>query len=277
MARYRLTIAYDGTSFHGWQKQSRPAPELGVDEHGAPKREHLRTVQQALEDAVREVVREPVDVKGASRTDSGVHAWHQTAAFTASDDRRGAPDERLAQAINANLPDDIVVRSAVRTHDGFDPIGDCICKGYRYSLHVAHRRPLWDRAFVRHVWEDLDHERMHEAALRIEGERDFAAFAAAGHGRETTVRNVLSCAVTRPEPERIWIDVSADGFLWNMVRIIAGTLLEVGRGKMSPDDVSAALESLDRRKAGPTLEAHGLCLQWASYPGDAERPEGAGA
>jgi len=274
VARYRLTIAYDGTAFHGWQKQSRPAPELGVDDRGAPQREHLRTVQQAVENAVRDVVREPVDVKGASRTDSGVHAWHQTAAFSASDDRRGAPDERLAQAINAHLPDDVVVRSAIRTRDDFDPIGDCLCKGYRYSLHVARRRPLWERAFVRHVWEDLDHERMAEAAGRIVGERDFAAFAAAGHGRETTVRTVLACSVRRPEPERIWIDVSADGFLWNMVRIIAGTLLEVGRGKMTPDDVSAAIESLNRRKAGPTLEPHGLCLMWARYPGDPDNAPG---
>lgn len=265
-----MTIAYDGTEFHGWQRQTQPIAGAPRDEDGERPRRELRTVQSVVEQAVREAVREDITLIGASRTDSGVHAWHQTAAFTTSDERRGAPDERLAMAVNANLPSDVLVRDCVRTVDEFDPIADCVCKGYRYSLHVSRDRPLWDRRYVRHVWEDLDDETMGAAAQRLVGEHDFAAFASAGHGRESTVRNMISCDVTRSSPERIWIDVAANGFLWNMVRIIAGTLLEVGRGKMTPEDVSRALETGDRRAAGPTLEPHGLCLMWARYPGDAE-------
>lgn len=212
-----------------------------------------------------EAVREPVEVLGASRTDAGVHAKGQVAAFTCSENRRGAPEERLADAINARLPNDALVMACERVRDDFDPIGDCVSKAYRYTIHASRTRPLWDRRFAHHVWVPLDVQAMHAAAQRIVGEHDFAAFAAAGHGRLSTVRTVLACAVTRLEVDRVVIDVAGTGFLYNMVRIISGTLVEVGKGRMTAERVSEAIASKDRRNAGPTLPAVGLCLQWVGY------------
>jgi tRNA pseudouridine38-40 synthase len=283
MPRYRLTLAYDGTDFVGWQKQEPPMDSLQPamlaqsskhathSQEAGEERERvsLRTVQQAVEDAVRQVVNQPISIVGASRTDSGVHAWHQTAAFTCE----GAPgwnrppDERLALAINARLPEDVMCRACVRTRDDFDPIGDCIGKGYRYSFHNGPDRPLWDRRYVKHVWSRLDETAMNDAARVLEGEHDFAAFAAAGHGRESTVRTIFECRVSR-ESERVDVHVSGNGFLWNMVRIIAGTLMEVGLGKKRAEDVKRAVETGERRLAGPTVGAEGLCLMWQKYPED---------
>lgn len=272
VARYRLTIAYDGTDFVGWQKQEPPVPGSVPDESGERPRELLRSVQQTVEGAVRQVVRAPVVIIGASRTDSGVHAWHQTAAFTCPDDTPRPPDERLALAINARLPDDVLVRAAVRTRDDFDPIGDCVVKGYRYRLHVSPDRPLWDRRYVHHVWTSPDDGAMAAAAGMLVGRHDFAGFAAAGHGRESTVRTVHACSVARPTADRVDFDVSADGFLWNMVRIIAGTILDVGLGRRTIEDVRRALETGERAAAGATLPAQGLCLMWARYPEDPPKP-----
>ncbi len=353
MPRYKLTIAYDGTDFCGWQKQEPPADMevepgkvLGAAERvqsskfkvqsadaaageepvieptretGSRERIVLRTVQEVVERAVREVVNEPVEVRGASRTDAGVHARGQVAAFTCSGrdeeterrrdevspltplplhpftpSRSGWPlsrgTDRLMQAINARLPEDVLVVGAEVVHDSFDPISDCVAKGYPYTLHVSRDRPLFDRRFVHHVWVPLDVDAMRRAAERIVGEHDFAAFAKAGHGRETTVRTVFGCGVvesgtsahqhsdtgaqghrgTGDWSRRLRIEVSGNGFLYNMVRIIAGTLVEVGRGRLTPDDVSATIESQDRRRAGPTLPPHGLCLEWVRYPRSSE-------
>lgn len=274
MPRYRMSIAYDGTDFHGWQKQ-RSSPLDPLDAAATTASEvtgppHLRTVQDVVERAVREAVREPISLIGASRTDAGVHARAQTGAFTTSDTRRtGAPDERLVMAINARLPDDVIVRSCVRTRDDFQPITDCVAKGYRYTIHCGSERPLWDRRYVTHIWHALDEGAMNAAAGLLVGEHDFGAFATTGHGRLTTVRTVLSCAVSRPDSQRVHIEVSATGFLWNMVRIIAGTLVEVGRGRLSEADIREALATGNRRKAGPTLPPQGLCLMWSRYPEDA--------
>lgn len=268
MPRYRLTVAYDGTDFCGWQAQ-RPFADITQDDGSVVRRRtDLRTVQHALEAAIRDVVREEVTVLGASRTDSGVHAVAQTAAFTTSDDRKGPPDERLMLAINSRLPEDVIVTALARTRDDFDPIRDCIAKGYRYAVRTGPLRPIRDRRFVHHQWEALDHHAMHEAARHIAGEHDFAAFAAAGHGRESTVRTVFGCAVTRPEPTLIHIDVSGDGFLYNMVRIIAGTLVDVGKGRKQPGDIPAIIASRDRTRAGMTMPAQGLTLMWMRYADD---------
>lgn len=272
MPRYRLTLAYDGTDFVGWQKQEPPAACCPEQEHavlkeGDPSRVVLRSVQQVVESAVRGVVNQAVSIIGASRTDSGVHAWHQTAAFTAEGEGNRPPDERLAMAINSRLPEDVLCRACVRTRGDFDPIGDCVAKGYRYSFHNAPERPLWDRRFVKHVWSAMDEKAMDEAARVLVGEHDFAAFAAAGHGRESTVRRVDECRVERAG-SRVEVHVSGGGFLWNMVRIIAGTLMEVGLGNKSAEDVRRALELKERRLAGPTVGAEGLCLMWQRYGDD---------
>ncbi len=278
-----MTVAYDGTDFCGWQAQrplvdveqidgtptTTPAPPTPP---APPLRERidLRTVQHVLEVAIRDVVREEVSVLGASRTDSGVHAVMQTAAFTTSDERRGPVDERLGLAVNSRLPEDVVITDLVRTRDDFDPIRDCVSKGYRYSIRTGRLRPIRDRRFVHWMWEELDHAAMHEAARRLVGEHDFASFAAAGHGRESTVRTVFACSVARPEAGLIQIDVSGGGFLYNMVRIIAGTLVDVGKGKKKPADIEGILAARDRRSAGMTMPARGLCLMWMRYPEDGD-------
>lgn len=284
MLRYRLTIAYDGTDFFGWQKQYLPADacppgatrdakghelfhDAGIPIADQP-RPQLRTVALCIEQAAWEVLRQPVKVLGASRTDSGVHANVQTAAFSTTDDRRGPADDRLAMALNARLPDDIVIRACEPVDPSFDPITHCIAKGYRYTIHTGIERPLWDRRFVAHIRETLNLEAMQAAAAQLVGEHDFAAFASAGHGRESTVRQVHACTVEQSpdDPRRINIDVSGNGFLYNMVRIIAGTMLEAGRGRRTPEDIREALATGDRRKAGPTMPPEGLCLRWMRYP-----------
>ncbi len=277
--RYRLTIAYDGTAFHGWQTQYvNPPVDPAAPDDAPAERTELRTVQSIVAHAVRRVVREPIDLLGASRTDAGVHARAQSAAFTTTEDRIGPPDERLALALNSILPSDVIVTNCARTRDDFMPIWDCLRKGYRYIIWAGRDRPLWDRRYAHHIWVPLDHVAMRAAASHFIGEHDFAGFCAANHGRESTVRTVEACSVTRLDDHRIAIDVSGHGFLYNMVRIIAGTLVQVGKGKMSCDDVAAAIASLDRKKAGPTLPAKGLCLMWMEYPEPdglvGERPEG---
>lgn len=268
--RYRLTIAYDGTDFCGWQKQYR-TDDTGLDAEAPDDepstRAQLRTVQGVVEAAVREVVADPgVMVVGASRTDAGVHARAQTAAFTTADDRRGPADDRLALAINSRLPPDILVRSCDPAGAGFDPIGDCLEKGYRYTVRTGLGRPLWDRRYVFHSPLDLADEPMQAAAALLVGEHDFAGFTRINHGRESTVRTVTACTVIRTGSDTLRFDVAGTGFLYNMVRIIAGTLVEVGRGRLGPADVERALETGDRRAAGPTLPPEGLSLMWMRYP-----------
>jgi tRNA pseudouridine38-40 synthase len=324
LPRYKLTIAYDGTDFCGWQKQEPFADalhanpgtledrvrrgtsgELKFEPQGEVQREgedrprvQLRTVQHAVERAVREIVREPVMLLGSSRTDAGVHAKGQVAAFSCSGDPTEAETEesltksrvsepqatdpsptpprpggwplsrgtdRLLLAVNGRLPPDILVTAIDPVANDFDPIGDTKAKAYSYTIHAARTRPLWDRRYVAHVWETLDPARMHEAAKRIVGEHDFAAFATAGHGRLTTVRTVFDCSVTRTENDRIRIDIAGSGFLYNMVRIIAGTLTDVGRGRLSPNDIPRIIASKDRREAGSTMPPEGLCLEWIRY------------
>jgi tRNA pseudouridine38-40 synthase len=254
MPRYRLTVAYDGTDFHGWQRQEPP--------DAAP----LRTVQGALEDAVAAVVGARVPVLGASRTDAGVHAAGQVAAFTAE---TSVPADRMALAINARLPRDVRVRSAESVHASFDPISDCVSKCYRYGISHGDRglevASVFDRRTVWSTWHPLDPARMSLAAAALVGTHDFAAFAQVNHGRESTVRTVHGCTVTSPAEGRIVVEVAGSGFLYNMVRIIAGTLSEAGRGRIGPEDIRRALAMGDRSATGPTLPPHGLRLEWVRY------------
>lgn len=262
MARFLLKLAYDGTDFSGWQIQTR----------GGAEDDSLRTVQAVVRRAVREAIREPVHIQGASRTDAGVHAAGQVAAFTRSDDpdREGAPDGSLLAAINARLPEDVVALECYPVRPCFQPISDPVSKGYRYSLRDGDERPIWDRRFVHHVrmrpGAALDVDAMRAAAARFVGEHDFAAFAKAGHGRKSTVRAVHACEVVRRDDGRVTIDISGNGFLHNMVRIVAGTLVEIGRGRMDPGRIEEALGTGDRSLAGPTLPPTGLRLEWITYP-----------
>lgn len=249
--RVRLTVAYDGSGFHGWQEQS------------PPDQPPLRTVQRTLRHAIQEVVREPVVVIGASRTDTGVHAEGQSACFETT---CPIPLERLPRAITGRLPADVEVRHAEQVADDFNVIGDVVSKQYRFLIWNTVRRPLARRHTVFHFYDPLDERAMADAAARLVGEHDFAAFTNAGHGRESTVREIFACAVSRAvdQPE-VTITVSGSGFLYNMVRIIAGCLVEVGRGHWSPDHIDTLLREGDRQRSGPTLPPQGLCLQWVRY------------
>jgi tRNA pseudouridine38-40 synthase len=252
--RFLATIAYDGTDFHGWQRQEPP---------GLPA---LRTVQGVLEQAVAVAIGTRVPVMGASRTDAGVHAIGQVAAFT-SDTR--IPIDRLAMAINSRLPDDVRVRSAELSYPGFDPISDCVSKCYRYSMshgdHGTDGPLLFERRHVWTTWYELDPQRMRDAAAALVGTHDFAAFAQVNHGRESTVRTIHGCTVLAPAPGRAIVEVAGNGFLYNMVRIIAGTLVEVGRGRIDASHVRHALQTGDRTVTGPTLPPNGLRLEWVRY------------
>ena len=274
MPRYKLTLAYDGTDFHGWQKQEPPDPTAPKPKPGQePVRIQLRTVQHVLEQAVREVVREPITLMGASRTDSGVHANGQVASFLSTPDPDkgvGWPEQRgcdqLIRALNGKLPRDVLVHGAQVVPDDFNPIGDAIEKEYCYTMVSGDTRPLWNRRYVFHTWYALDPDRMARGAGMMEGEHDFAAFAQIAHGRKTTVRTIYRCTVETPEPGTVVIRVSGSGFLYNMVRIIAGTLMEVGRGKIDPETIPDIIASTDRRRAGVTLPPQGLRLEWIRYP-----------
>ena len=254
MARYKLIIAYEGTDFHGWQKQL------------PPNEQPLRTVQGVLEEALTKVFRQPVLAQGASRTDTGVHARHQVAAF---DCETQIDVTRMAAAINSRLPCDVQIKKSELIHDGFDPISEAISKGYRYCIAYGklgqYHKPLFSRRLTYFSGYDLDPQKMNEAAQHFIGEHDFVGFAKANHGRDTTVRTIHDCNVIDKGNRRCWIEISGNGFLHNMVRIIAGTLIEVGRGKYQPDQIPNIIASKDRAAASTTLPPEGLFLMWIKY------------
>jgi len=263
--RYKLTVAYDGSAFHGWQKQQpthMPWP---------------RTVQGELENTLMKVLRQPsaeLGLLGASRTDAGVHAIGQVCHFSTNSP---IPIERMCQAINSRLPKDLDARHVEVVHDGFDAIRDATDKQYRYRILNAPHRPLGIRHLVYHEWANMDLGPMRDAAARLIGTHDVEGFASASHGRLTTVRTIHHCHVEEhPLPggygvevpgRELHIVISGSGFLYNMVRIIAGTLVEVGMGKMPPGRIGEILATQDRRLAGPTLPPNGLCLEWIRYGG----------
>lgn len=242
-----LTIAYDGTSYAGWQRQ------VGQT-----------TVQQQLEHALAVIFGERVPVEGAGRTDAGVHALAQAAHIVLP---RPFPVEQLVPALNANLPDDIAVRTARAAPDGFHARFCAIGKRYVYRCVVDRRRPVLGRGYFHWVRRPLDLARMRAAAAALVGRHDFAAFATnPGYVRKRgTVRTIQHLHLV----ERRWgfdLAVQGDGFLYNMVRAIAGTLIDVGTGRFSSADVDAILRSCDRQRAGPTAPACGLYLLRVLYP-----------
>lgn len=243
----RLIIAYEGTDFHGWQAQP-----------------GWRTVQGVLEEAARRVVKHPVQLIGSGRTDAGVHAVGQVANFV-TDCR--VPTDRIARAITARLPDDVAVHSSDEVSPAFHATRCATSKMYRYRIHNADQRPVGRlvHRYVYHCWHPLDVERMRAGAAHMIGEMDFSAMASAGCVRETMVRRVIGCDISR-DGDEVSIDVTGTGFLYNQVRNMVGTLIEVGRGHWPADRVAEVMASRDRSNAGPTAPALGLCLQWVRYP-----------
>ncbi len=258
--RYKLTIAYRGTNYHGWQAQA--VNELTWRRERPPEGQGIPTVQEVLSRAIRGIVGHEIVLVGSSRTDSGVHAKGQVAHFDT--DQTQIPIEGLRRAVNSRLPADVLIRAIEPAPPGFDAIASTLSKRYQYFIWNGDDRPIFFSDLAWHRWQKLDVDAMADAAGRLVGEQDFASFAKPGHGRVNTVRQILECAVTR-RGNRIVIGVEGTGFLWNMVRIIAGTLLEVGLGRFTPTDVDAMLAARDRRSAGGTAPAHGLFLQWIRF------------
>lgn len=242
-----FVVAYDGTDFHGWQEQP-----------------GQRTVQGVLQDAARHVLRHPLAVRGAGRTDAGVHAAGQIATFPVETTLSAS---RLRYAIGGRLPKDMSVVRAREVSSELVPSRHAISKLYRYRIHAATGRPVetLQHRYTYHCWTPLDIGRMRSAARHFVGRRDFAAMASKGSKRITTVREVLRCEVVR-RFEEIRIEVEGTGFLYNQVRNMVGTLIEVGRGHWEVDRVVEIMASRDRREGGPTAPAKGLSLQWVRLP-----------
>ncbi len=243
MRTIKLVIEYEGTRYHGWQAQA-----------GG------QTLQQVIGKAAEAVVHEPVGLHGSGRTDAGVHAIAQVAHFKTGSE---IPAENLVHAINSHLPRDIVITSAEDMHDTFHARYDAVRKTYRYTMVERMTRPVLERNFVFRPKFTVDVERMRAAAAHLLGERDFSAFESKSDGRGS-VRTIERLDITQDGPLTM-IEITADGFLYNMVRTIVGTLLEVSRGSIEPDDVKRILESRDRCNAGPTAPACGLCLVRVEY------------
>jgi len=243
--RYRATIAYDGTGYHGFQRQ---APE------------HEPTIQGELERALNRIGQPNVTVTGSGRTDAGVHATGQVIAFDA--DWRH-PVEALKRALNAALPNEVAVLELAEAAPDFHPRYDAVSREYVYTIyHAPLRHPLW-RLYALHVAEPLEVGAMNAAAARLVGEHDFAAFGQPTAG-EVTLRRMMR-AECRAEPPFIRVELEANGFLYRMVRSLVGTLLAVGRGGMTPEQFCDVLKSRDRSRAEAVAPPHGLCLTRVRY------------
>lgn len=242
--RIKLVIHYDGTAYHGWQRQP----------------EHP-TIQAVIETALERLCEQKIEIVGSSRTDAGVHALGQVAHF---DIDSPVPTENFAKALNNLLPDDIAIAEASEVPANFDAISSTKSKWYRYSIYTESIRPVLD---IRHCWHrpgTLDIDAMQKAAAHLLGAKDFKSFASAADQRQSSVRTILKSQVCSENPW-IYIDVQADGFLYNMVRNIVGTLVEVGRGRWQPEDMDTILAAKDRAAAGPIAPASGLCLMEVFY------------
>lgn len=242
--RYLLRVAYDGTEYCGWQSQP-----------------GLRTVEGTLKSALDRLMRQDIKLIGASRTDAGVHAEGNVAVF---DCDTTIPAEKIKYALNNLLPEDMVVVESVTVADDFHPRHCDCCKTYQYRiLNTALPDPNRRRNtyFYR---GDIDIDSMKKAAGYIVGEHDFACFMAAGSQVKDTVRTVYSLELERQE-DVITMTIQGNGFLYNMVRIIAGTLLMVGRRQLQPEALEEIISSKDRSKAGPTAPAKGLTLKRIEY------------
>jgi len=248
----KLTLAYDGTAYAGWQSQP-----------------NQPTLQDALEAALAHVTGEAIRVVASGRTDAGVHALGQVVSFPTASEL--AP-ETVRKALNAELPDDIVVLAAAEARAAFHATHDAIRKRYRYVIHDGPVRDVFHRRHAWHYRRKLDAAAMHRAAQALAGTHDFRSFESAWPQRTSSVRTIFEIGVARAagatpgsEENFVILEVEADGFLYNMVRAIVGTLVEVGRGVRGETWPGEVLAALDRRAAGMTAPPEGLCLVRVDY------------
>ncbi|MCL2617490.1 MAG: tRNA pseudouridine(38-40) synthase TruA [Defluviitaleaceae bacterium] len=242
-----LTIQYDGTDYSGWQRQSNTP----------------HTVQEVLENALERRLGAFRVITAAGRTDAGVHALAMPCAFVC--DNLRIPLDRLPLALNSLLPPDIRVMSARRVGDGFCPIIDATSKTYRYEIDNSPCSDVFARRYAWQIRRELDTAAMRQAAAHFVGTHDFMAFCASGGSAATSVRTIFEINL-RETANRVSISVTGSGFLYNMVRIIAGTLADVGLGKLPQERIPAILLSRDRKKAGQTAPANGLTMVGVVYP-----------
>ncbi len=256
MHSIKLTLAYDGTAYAGWQIQPQKT-----------------TVQGVLEATIERITGKPTRTLASGRTDAGVHALGQVVGFRT--ESKLSP-QTLLRALNAELPRDVAVLEAADVDDDFHPIRDAISKRYRYVIHDGPTRDVFNRHYAWQVKGPLDAEAMCRAAGGLLGRHDFSSFESAGAPRQDSIRTITDIRVRRspitaaacgfaPQNHSITIEVEADGFLYNMVRAIVGTLVEVGRGRQSESWPAEAMAATDRGKAGPTAPPQGLLLVCVNY------------
>ena len=249
---YKLTICYDGSRYYGWEHQ--------------PDRD---TIQGKLENVLTKMCGEFIDVLGAGRTDAGVHARGMVAnaVFDAADKERGGrertPDE-IREYMNRYLPDDIAVKEVKEASERFHARYKAVGKLYRYTCYDGPVKPVFQRKYVTVLEKRPDLEKMQQAAAYLEGKHDYKSFCGNPRMKKSTVRVVDKIEITR-KGSFIYFDFHGTGFLQNMVRILVGTLLEVGRGKIKPEQIPDILEAKNRQMAGPTAPPQGLCLIKVDY------------
>ncbi len=246
LRHFAITLAYDGTAYAGWQVQR-----------------EATTVQGTLEVAAERLNGEPTAVLGAGRTDAGVHARGQVARFSTP---RDLGERKVPHALNAHLPEDVVVLSARAVGEEFHPIRDAVSKHYRYTLRVGAFDSPFDRRYVLRIAHEPDLDAMRAAARALLGRHDFLGFQKAGSPRSGTVRELRRLDVAR-EGDYIHLHFVGNGFLYGMARNLAGTLLRAGQRGLDPGAIPAGLAIRDPSIAGPCLAAHGLCLMEVAYPG----------
>lgn len=239
MKRVKLVIAYDGTKYCGWQKQP-----------------NAITVEEVINRELTKLLDEDIEVIGSSRTDSGVHALGNVAVF---DTKTRIPADKITYALNQRLPGDIVIQSSCEVAPDFHPRYHKSCKTYEYKILNREFMIPTMRLYYHFVYKKLDTDKMQEAANYLVGEHDFKSFCSTKIQVKSTVRTIYSLDVIR-EGDEIILRVRGNGFLYNMVRIIAGTLINVGLGIMEPSSIPNILNSTERKKVGPNAPAHGLTL-----------------
>lgn len=247
---YYLVLSYDGTAFNGWQAQGK---------------DNLRTVQETLESVAKEIFGCITKITASGRTDAGVHALGQVCSFCAE---TTIPSEKIADCFNAKLPSDVSVLKSGLAEENFDACRSAKKKTYVYSLYFSEREnPLKERFCVR-VSGSPDFKKMQLAAETLEGEHDFKAFCASNSSAKTTVRTVYGLKLKRDRTftgEEVRVYITGNGFLYNMVRTVVGTLLDVGYGRKKLEDLKKALSTGDRNSVGKTMPAKGLCLLSVDY------------
>ena len=245
MTKIKLIIEYDGSNYHGFQRQ-----------------DNAHTIQAEIEEQLLKLCKKEITISGAGRTDAGVHARGQVISF---DTDSSIPPDRWTLALNSLLPDDIQVLSSCAVSPDFHPQYQALSKHYAYLVYREKTAATFYRRYALCNTEALDIAIMQQACRLIEGRHDFRAFCASGSTAKTFERTVFNCSI-KEKDSILRLDIRADGFLYNMVRIIMGTLLQVGRKRLSAEDVAVIIQSQDRTKAGPTMPPNGLYLLSVTYP-----------